>query len=747
MAELLKLFRIRNCHPEGSSATRGIWPKQPSHVDYSRGLKQQFFLCLTVLCSTICNANGDEQQPIDRHALVSRHNPVNREVDKLSPLSVGNGQFTFTADITGLQTFPDSYADGIPLSTQSQWGWHTFPNPEGYELKDALKNYDHYGREVPYASEQDSAAGKWLRSSPHRLGLARIGFELTKKNGEKVVVEDLQNVMQKLDLWTGNLESTFAIEGEPVLVKTVCHPELDAIAVSVTSKLIDEGRLKVSFRFAYGSDQFGKAPEDWTKPEKHFSFADSPESSFHRTKIPGMSRTQIRRMLDKDNYFVDIVFSESAKFTEKERHHFQMAGKGNKLHFVARFSPQPIDKPIPTFLETAKAAHLRWENFWQSGGAIDLSGSKDPRANELERRIVLSQYLMAIQCAGDAPPQETGLTFNSWFGKSHLEMHWWHAVHFALWNRLHLMEKSLGWYDKVLPRARETAKMQGYQGARWPKMVGPDGRESPSGVGVFLVWQQPHPIYYAELVYRQKPTPETLAKYRDVVFATADFMASYAHWDEKSQRYVLGPPLIPAQEHYPPRTTYNPPYELEYWYWALNIAQEWRERLGMPRDENWQKVLDKLSPLPMTDGVYDTAEGVWVDTDHPSHLMALGFLPGKRADAEVMRSTLKRVMAKWQWDKTWGWDYPMVAMTAARIGELEIAIDALMMDVQKNTYLTNGHNYQDDRLPIYLPGNGGLLAVTAMMAAGWDGAPDRHAPGFPDNGQWTVRWENLHKFP
>ena len=180
---------------------------------------------------------------------------------------------------------------------------------------------------------------------------------------------------------------------------------------------------------------------------------------------------------------------------------------------------------------------------------------------------------MAIQCAGSAPPQETGLTFNSWFGKSHLEMHWWHAVHFALWNHLELLEKSVTWYDKVLPRARETAKLQGYRGARWPKMVGPDGRESPSTVGVFLVWEQPHPIYYAELCYRQKPTQETLEKYRDVVYATADFMASYAHRDESSQRFNLGPPLIPAQESYNPRTTFNPTYELEYWRWALGVAQ------------------------------------------------------------------------------------------------------------------------------------------------------------------------------
>jgi hypothetical protein len=85
-------------------------------------------------------------------------------------------------------------------------------------------------------------------------------------------------------------------------------------------------------------------------------------------------------------------------------------------------------------------------------------------------------------------------------------------------------------------------------------------------------------------------------------------------------------------------------------------------------------------------------------------------------------------------------------MTAARVGEPGIAIDALLMKTQKNTYLTNGHNFQDDRLTVYLPGNGGLLAATAMMAAGWDGAPEAHAPGFPRDG-WVVRWEGLQRMP
>jgi len=46
---------------------------------------------------------------------------------------------------------------------------------------------------------------------------------------------------------------------------------------------------------------------------------------------------------------------------------------------------------------------------------------------------------------------------------------------------------------------------------------------------------------------------------------------------------------------------------------------------------------------------------------------------------------------------------------------------------------------------IYGPGNGGLLYAVAMMAAGWDGAPDKHAPGFPDDGSWVVRHKGLMK--
>ena len=66
---------------------------------------------------------------IQRKKLVQNHNPKNNQPDKLAPLTVGNGEFAFTVDITGMQTFYETYEE-IPLCTQSQWGWHSFPKPE-----------------------------------------------------------------------------------------------------------------------------------------------------------------------------------------------------------------------------------------------------------------------------------------------------------------------------------------------------------------------------------------------------------------------------------------------------------------------------------------------------------------------------------------------------------------------------------------------------------------------------------------
>lgn len=692
--------------------------------------------------STPAQANKTITGAINRAALVRRHNPVARGLDPLSPLSIGNGEFAFTADITGLQTLAAAHEDAMPLCTMSQWGWHTQPAPAGLDKqKLRLAQYDTHGRQVGYqtSSQGQTELFNWLRENPHRLHLGQISFCLNGRE-RKIQPSDVSEAHQVLDLWRGILTSKFKLEGESVIVQTAVHPRLDLVAVAIESSLIAKGRLAVRFAFPYGSSSMQAA--DWKQPARHLTTVGNSAPNGIR----------LRRTLDADEYFVELEWKGGAKRLPENEHSFQLTTQTSRtrsarLEFVAAFSPRPLGVSLPSVRATFEANARHWHRFWSEGGAVELSDSKDPRALELERRVVLSQYLTAIQCSGSMPPQETGLTVNSWYGKFHLEMHWWHAAHFALWNRLPLLEKSLHWYESVLPVAIQLASSQGYSGARWPKMVGPDGHDSPSPIGPLLIWQQPHPIFYAELCYQTHPNRRTLERYRQIVFASATFMASYAFFDQKAGRYILGPPVIPAQENHPARETWNPTFELAYWSHGLTIAQHWRERLGMKRNPDWDRVINSLSSLPVRDGVYLAHENcpqtyTERNHDHPSMLGALGVLPGPGVDHETMRRTLHKTMKEWQWDKTWGWDYPLTAMTAARLGETRIAVDALLMSTEKNRYLPNGHNWQRPNLPCYLPGNGGLLYAIGMMAGGWRDAPRKHAPGFPDD--WVVRWENLN---
>ncbi len=686
---------------------------------------------------------GNLSGHVDRRALVRRHNPQIMQFDPFAALSVGNGEFAFTADVTGLQTLSTESENQFPLCTTSHWAWHRALPPAGLDPKNVrYKDYDTYGRSVGYATDStgQEALFNWLRENPHRFHLGQIGFELQKSNGSLATSDDLKSIRQRLDLWNGLLESYFEFEGQPVHVQTCCHPELDLIAVRVESPLLADGRLPVRLAFPYASS--GMSMADWNHPE------------WHATSLlrPTKNRADFARKLDTTDYAAGLQWSDGAELAQRTEHEFLLSAKaGEAIEFVCHFSSGPFSEKLPGVAQTQSAAEKHWRRFWNDGGAIDLAGSTDPRAPELERRIVLSLYNTALHCAGSLPSAETGLLCNSWYGKFHLEMHWWHSVHFTAWNRFALFEKSLAIYERILPLARDTARRQGYRGARWPKMIGPDGRDSPSSIGPLLIWQQPHPIYYAELSYRRRPDKKTLVRWRDIVFESAEFMASYAEFVPKRNQFVLGPPLKTVSENTDALTTTNPAFELAYWRFGLRLAQNWRERLGLPREPHWDRVLNQLSPLPAQDGVYLMQAGM-TDTytkwnwEHPALLGALGMQPGDGVDSDIMKRTTRRVRDTWQWDRSWGWDFPMAAMAAARTGQPELALDFLLLDAPKNRYLPNGHTFQRANLPAYLPGNGGLLAVAAMMCAGWAGGPNDSAPGFPKNGKWSVSWENLQRW-
>lgn len=130
----------------------------------------------------------------------------------------------------------------------------------------------------------------------------------------------------------------------------------------------------------------------------------------------------------------------------------------------------------------------------------------------------------------------------------------------------------------------------------------------------------------------------------------------------------------------------------------------------------------KTAFILAAENAVNTYKDIRFTSDHMAVLGSVGILPmNKLIRADYMKNTLHWVWDNWNWGKTWGWDYPMTAMNATRLGEPEEAVGALLMDKRTNTYLLNGHNYQDGRLRCYLPGNGGLLTAVALMCAGWDG--------------------------
>ncbi|MDY2878160.1 MAG: hypothetical protein SOT55_02470 [Candidatus Cryptobacteroides sp.] len=683
----------------------------------------------------VCADTGNGS--IDRRAVVSRHDISISSTLPQSPGQVGNGKFAFGLDISGLQSF-------VPFSTLSDWGWHSFPLPEGVTTEDYRPVYfESYGKNIPYIdfNPETEQASMYLKANPHRVNLGRIGFVFLREDGSEAVEADLKDAHQYTDLWTGEVRSSFSLEGSQVKVTTVCHPEKDQISVRVESGLCREGRLKIAVRFPYADNK------SFNKFVGLFGSGDDRHSS--RIVSCGRSGASLEHEMDNLKYRLSVRWNTETVLESKGNHVFELAPEDADIWECSFLFSKDSDERPEAFGTTAEKSRIEWERFWMSGAAVDLSESTDPRWKELERRIVLSQYLMRLNESGLFPPQESGLVNNGWYGRFHFEMIWWHAAHYFLWGRSSCCDQMLQVYRQFLPGARERAETEGRRGARWPKCTADINREWPCSAHAYLIWQEPHPIYFAELEYRQSPTRETLDKWSDIVLETADYMADYVFWDGK--RYVIGPPVTPVSENTDPFNTLNPGFELCYFRYALKTAVEWAGRLGLPaeRSADWRRVLRKLASPPVENGYYITEENMtdmWGshNYEHPAITGMYGWLPGDGVNKKIFRRTFYKVLDDWKMDKIWGWDFPMLAMAAARLGDPEKAIELLTTTEHKFGF--DAHGLADTWPFPYFPANGGLLTAVAMMCEGWDGSSGS-APGFPKDGSWKVKYEGFNRMP
>lgn len=676
-------------------------------------------------------------EPIDREAVVKRHRVCTTGTLLKSPAQVGNGKFAFGMDITGLQTF-------VPFNTLSDWSWHSFPLPEGMRAEDYRPVVvETHGKKIAYElrNPDQPELSEWLTKNPHRYNLGRIGFRLLREDGTEAREIDLGNARQEIDLWTGVVYSRFELNRKEVKVRTVCHPDKDMIGVSIESELLNDGNMSIYLDFPYPDGRYFKHYIG------RYDTISGHTSTFEKL---APNSVHIARTMDDTHYYATLDWTGPATFSrESEKAHtfLLQPQHTSTFSFTCCFSPEPVADVTEPVASIERKSAASWEKYWRSGAAVDLSGSKDPRWLELERRIVLSQYLMRANESGLFPPQESGLVNNGWFGRFHFEMIWWHGVHYGLWNRMECFDNYLNVYKDFMPKALERAKSEGRSGARWPKCTGNFNREWPGSAHAYLIWHEPHPIYFAEMQYRQKPVPETLEKWKDVVLNTADYMADYLFYDKKTKQYVLGPPVVVVSENTDPLQTINPIFELGYFRYGLRTALEWADRLGLSekRTKKWKEVLSKMAPLPVADGVYTTYEGIpdmWTKYtyEHPALTGVYGMLPGDGVDLPTFKHTLEKVCKEWQFNRIWGWDFPMLAMAAARTGQPALAIDMLM-------HPSAGFQFDEHGLATggpfpYFPSNGALLTAVAMMCGGWDGS-EGEAPGFPKDGSWTVRYEGF----
>lgn len=285
-------------------------------IDKTKSMKLLLFCSLLV---TMFACKPVEKNPIDRHALVNRNNPQFLAFDSLASLSVGNGRFAFTVDITGLQTFPENYKKGVPLGTQSQWGWHRFTNVQDYKHEETLEDFD-FGRghkelysTQPKGDERRKNASDWFRANPHRLHLGIVGFEM----GENPVISDVTNIRQTLNLWEGKIDSHFTWKNNDFDVQTVCHPAEDIISARISSHL----HTGIKFHFPYPTGIHTDDACNWNANDKHSTeiLRENAQSAV------------LKRTLDSTIYYVALKWEGKAFLKEKGKNYFVLMPQEDTL--------------------------------------------------------------------------------------------------------------------------------------------------------------------------------------------------------------------------------------------------------------------------------------------------------------------------------------------------------------------------------------------------------------------------------
>lgn len=584
---------------------------------------------------------------------IIKYNLKFNHIDSKNPVTIGNGDFAITLDQTGTQSLYEIYKD-IPLSTMSNKNWF-------YKDKKDIKPSYVDGKAYMLFNLDNDPNYQINRQYPFKYSFMQI---LLYDNDKLIDINNIKDVKQELDLYKGIVTSSFNYKEK--INKTISFIYQDH----------DE------FNFKLQSDNLNLALK--------FNYPSYTKNGYRLDILPNVLVKEDRITLLYDD-------KNSLSFKLKSSSNYQIVE--NTLIF------DDNNVSFSLALDEIKEGKFL-DEFWKCDNGIIIDNE------ELVKKMVLSKYLLHVNSTGIYPPQESGLTYNCWNSKFHLEMHLIHSLWNIYNNHVGDLVKSFDYYLSIMPSSLKRASLNGYKGLRFPKMTGPDGEDSPSNIGPLLIWQAPHILFMLQEIYYLYNKENIIKKYEPLISGTIDFMISFLTL--KDSKYQMLDPLLEACESIPLDRCQNPSFELEYWRYTLERQPKIDTVLYGHQRYDYLDITSKIITPKEDDGIYLKTYGV-IDKydlykDHPTEGFLMSFFKSKIVDKEKMVKTIDYILKNMDLSSYWGWDFPFLGLSLLNCGEIEKSIEVTQLNTINNQYLYNGYNTSPrDDLKAYLPGNGAFL--------------------------------------
>lgn len=584
---------------------------------------------------------------------IIKYNLKFNHIDSKNPVTIGNGDFAITLDQTGTQSLYEIYKD-IPLSTMSNKNWF-------YKDKKDIKPSYVDGKAYMLFNLDNDPNYQINRQYPFKYSFMQI---LLYDNDKLIDINNIKDVKQELDLYKGIVTSSFNYKEK----------------INKTTSFIYQDHDE--FNFKLQSDNLNLALK--------FNYPSYTKNGYRLDILPNVLVKEDRITLLYDD-------KNSLSFKLKSSSNYQIVE--NTLIF------DDNNVSFSLALDEIKEGKLL-DEFWKCDNGIIIDNE------ELVKKMVLSKYLLHVNSTGIYPPQESGLTYNCWNSKFHLEMHLIHSLWNIYNNHVGDLVKSFDYYLSIMPSSLKRASLNGYKGLRFPKMTGPDGEDSPSNIGPLLIWQAPHILFMLQEIYYLYNKENIIKKYEPLISGTIDFMISFLTL--KDSKYQMLDPLLEACESIPLDRCQNPSFELEYWRYTLERQSKIDTVLYGHQRYDYLDITSKIITPKEDDGIYLKTYGV-IDKydlykDHPTEGFLMSFFKSKIVDKEKMVKTIDYILKNMDLSSYWGWDFPFLGLSLLNCGEIEKSIEVTQLNTINNQYLYNGYNTSPrDDLKAYLPGNGAFL--------------------------------------